>query len=119
MEQMVKTMGGSNGLLKTMASGKQSKGGMHPSQQAKMQSQMSKMLPPGMMEQMGGMSGMQKMMSQMTGGGGMPDMSALANMMGGGGMPDMSALANMMGGMGMGGSAPPAAAPSRVKPKRK
>lgn len=37
------------------------------------------------------------------GGGGMPDMSQLANMMGGmggGGMPDMSSLANMMGGMG-------------------
>ncbi|KAH6593814.1 hypothetical protein BASA50_007040 [Batrachochytrium salamandrivorans] len=102
MADMVKTMGGTKAMLGKMAGGNQ-RGGMHPSQMAKMQGQLSKMMPPGMMQQM------QQMMGRGGGAGGMPDMSALANMMGGGGdgaggMPDMSALANMMGGMGgMGG----------------
>jgi signal recognition particle subunit SRP54 len=98
MEQLVKTMGGNKGLLKTMAEGKQSRGGMHPNQKAKIQNQMSKLLPPGMLQQLGGVQGLQNMMQQMEGGaGGMPnmDMSAIANMMGGGGL---GALGNMMSG---------------------
>ncbi|KAJ8328387.1 Signal recognition particle [Batrachochytrium dendrobatidis] len=97
MAGMIKSIGGSKSMLNKMAAGNQ-RGGVHPNQMAKMQSQFSKMMPPGMMQQMMGRGGA----------GGMPDMSALAEMMGGmggeGGMPDMSALANMMGGMGgMGG----------------
>lgn len=55
------------------------------------------------------MAAMQKRLQSMggAGGGGMPDMSALAKMMGGGGgvgMPDMSSLMGMLGGGGAGGA---------------
>jgi signal recognition particle subunit SRP54 len=94
MSKMVKTMGGSKGLIKTMQNAQNTRGGMHPNQQAKMQSQMSKLLPPGMMEQLGGVSGLQSLMKQFDPKG---DMSALQGMMGG---LDMSALQGMMGGQG-------------------
>ena len=102
-----------------MQEGKQ-RGGLHPNQKAKMQNQLSKMMPPGMMnmmQQMGGLNGIQNMMQQMGGAGGMPDMSALQNMMGGlggGGMPDLSAL---MGGLG--GMPGPSAKGPKPKSKRK
>ncbi|KAI8916024.1 SRP54-type protein [Gorgonomyces haynaldii] len=110
MEKMIKTMGGQNGLLKTLQEGKQQRGGLHPNQKAKMQKQMQNLLPPGMMQQLGGMGGLQQMMQQM-GAGGMPDLSALQNMMGG--MPDMSGLANMLGGAPPG----PSKAPKKTKKK--
>ena len=79
MADMIKTMGGNKALLGKMAGGKQQRG--NPNQIAKMQSQMAKMMPPGMMQQLGGMGGIQNMMQQM---GGMADLGALAEMMGSG-----------------------------------
>lgn len=114
MEKMIKTIGGKNGLLQSMTDPKKSGNrSANPNQQAaQMQQAMQKMMPPGMMDQMGGFEGMQKMMQQMMGGkDGMPDMSALAGMMGGG-MPD---IASMMSGMGQ-KSQPTARS---IKPKKK
>ncbi|KAJ3103432.1 hypothetical protein HDU97_010178 [Phlyctochytrium planicorne] len=96
---VIKTMGGSKGLLSSMQKG----GKPNPQALGKMQEQVSKMLPPGMLQQMGGMGGMQNMMQQMMGSmGGMGGMGR-----GGGGMPDMGAMQQMMqqmmGGGGMGG----------------
>lgn len=51
---------------------------------AQLNQQMSKMIDPSVLKQMGGMSGLQNMMKQM-GGGGM-----------GGGPPDMAGLEQMM-----------------------
>jgi hypothetical protein len=47
---MVKKMGGSKGMLNQMKKNAAGRGGGNP------MGQMSKMLPPGMMEQMGGMN---------------------------------------------------------------
>lgn len=52
MEKMVKTMGGSKGLMKNMADGKKKN---NPKQQMKMQNQLRNIIPPGLMEQMGGL----------------------------------------------------------------
>ncbi|KAK9761146.1 Signal recognition particle [Basidiobolus ranarum] len=72
--QMVKKMGGNKGMLKNMGNmgaGMMDKNGqMNPSQMARMQQQMSKMMNPQMLQQMGGASGLQNMMRQFTGGGG-------------------------------------------------
>lgn len=58
--QMVKTMGGSKGLLSGLEKAK--KGGNPQDAMGKLQAGLGKMLPPGMLEQMGGMSGVQSMM---------------------------------------------------------
>ncbi|KAJ1962917.1 Signal recognition particle [Dispira parvispora] len=102
--QMFKKMGGNKGLLKGMNPAMLSKMGgmgsgrmpnMNPSQMAQMQQQMSRMLPPGMMQQMGGMGGLQNMVQQFMGGGG------------GGGMPNMQDMMKQFGGgfPGLGGGA--------------
>ncbi|KAI8850630.1 SRP54-type protein [Chytridium lagenaria] len=95
---VIKTMGGSKGLLNSLQKG----GKPNPHALGKMQEQMSKMLPPGMLQQMGGMGGMQNMMQQMMGG-----MGGMGRGGGGGGMPNMEGMQQMMqqmmGGGGMGG----------------
>ena len=48
---------------------------------AQLNQQMSKMIDPGVLKQMGGMSGLQNMMKQMGGAGGAPDMAAMEKMM--------------------------------------
>ncbi|TPX54923.1 hypothetical protein PhCBS80983_g05696 [Powellomyces hirtus] len=121
--EMVKSMGGNKGLLKSMQQGGGKPG--QPNKMAAMQNMMQKMMPPEMMQQMGGMGGMQNMMQQMMGamggggGGGGGDMGGLGNMMqqmmGGGGGGDMGGMANMMqqmmgGGGGGGGGAGPSGA---------
>ncbi|ORX99592.1 signal recognition particle protein [Basidiobolus meristosporus CBS 931.73] len=72
--QMVKKMGGNKGMLKNMGNmgaGMMDRNGqINPSQMAKMQQQMSKMMNPQMLKQMGGAAGIQNMMKQFTGGGG-------------------------------------------------
>ena len=60
---------------------------VNPSQMAQLNKQMSSMIDPGVLKQMGGMAGLQKMMAQMQGGGG-------------GGPPDMAGLEKMMKQMG-------------------
>ena len=55
---------------------------VNPSQMAQLNQQMSKMIDPSVLKQMGGMSGLQNMMKQMQGGGGAPpDMAGLEQMM--------------------------------------
>merc|ERR1712240_477895 len=78
--QVVKKMGGIKGLFKGGDMNKQ----VNPSQMAQLNQQMSKMIDPGVLKQMGGMSGLQNMMKQMQGGagpGGVPDMAQMENMM--------------------------------------
>ncbi|KAI8815430.1 signal recognition particle 54kDa [Cladochytrium replicatum] len=97
--EMVKKMGGSKGLLNTLGRGGAHGGpgrGMNPRDMARMQSQMQSMIPPQMLQQMGGMGGIQNMMQQMAGGG----LGNMANMLGGlGGLPGMG---GMPGGRGRG-----------------
>lgn len=78
---VVKKMGGIKGLFK---SGDVTKN-VNPAQMAKLNQQMAKMIDPRMLQQMGGMNGLQNMMRQLQQGG-------------------MSGLQNMMGGMGGGKS---------------
>merc|ERR1719186_564718 len=76
--QVVKKMGGIKGLFKGGDMNKQ----VNPSQMAQLNQQMSKMIDPSVLRQMGGMSGLQNMMKQMQGGGGAPpDMAGLEQMM--------------------------------------
>merc|ERR1719493_489955 len=76
--QVVKKMGGIKGLFKGGDMNKQ----VNPSQMAQLNQQMSKMIDPSVLKQMGGMSGLQNMMKQMQGGGGgPPDMAGLEQMM--------------------------------------
>ncbi|KAJ1557895.1 Signal recognition particle, partial [Cladochytrium tenue] len=65
--EMVKTMGGSKGLLRGL---ERSGGRPNPQQVGRLQEQFARMLPPGMLQQVGGLAGMQNMMQQMMGGGG-------------------------------------------------
>lgn len=62
--QMIKKMGGNNGLFKALgaaaAGGPSARG-----QKARLNQQLSSMLPPGMLNQMGGLGGMQDMMRQL------------------------------------------------------
>ncbi|XP_064393923.1 signal recognition particle subunit SRP54-like [Halichondria panicea] len=64
---MVKKMGGIKGLFK---GGDMTKN-VNPSQMAKLNSQVAKMIDPRVLQQMGGMGGLQNMMRQMQQGGGM------------------------------------------------
>ena len=82
MGGVFKSMGGKNGMLSAMAKGQQ--GGMNPAQMARnmnpnqmarMQQQMQQM-NPGLAQQMGGMD-IQKMMQQMSQGGGLGDLASL------------------------------------------
>jgi signal recognition particle subunit SRP54 len=77
---MIKQIGGPNGMMQNMEKGAK-KGGAGSNQNqmaAQMQNSMQQMMPPGMMEQMGGMGGLQGMMEQMGG------MGGLGSMFGGG-----------------------------------
>lgn len=94
--EMVKKMGGNKGLLKNMPSNPKN---INPAQMAKMHGAMTKMLPPDMLKQMGGMSGIQNMMKQMGGLGGLGGAGR------GGGMPDMAQMEKMMKNM-FGGKPP-------------
>ncbi|SAM03981.1 hypothetical protein [Absidia glauca] len=90
---MVKTMGGKNGLMNNLPTdpkkiNRNNRGQMQ--NMARAQQQMANMIPPGMLQQMGGMEGIQNMARSMFGGGGAGGR--------GGGMPDMSQLMKMMGG---------------------
>ena len=88
--QVVKKMGGIKGLFKggnmnqqvkivtrVNHSPNQTLLQVNPSQMAQLNQQMSKMIDPGVLKQMGGMSGLQNMMKQM----GAPDMAAMEKMM--------------------------------------
>lgn len=76
--QMVKKMGGIKGLFK---GGDMSKN-VNPSQMAKLNTQMAKMMDPRVLHQMGGMQGLQNMMRQFQSGAGgkMGNMGNMANM---------------------------------------
>lgn len=67
--QMIKKMGGNGGLLKTLSEGAASnpRAGARgaPNNMARLNQQLSSMVPPGMLQQMGGMGGLQDMMRQM------------------------------------------------------
>ncbi|CDH48672.1 signal recognition particle 54 kda protein [Lichtheimia corymbifera JMRC:FSU:9682] len=91
--QMVKTMGGKGGLLSNMPTDPRRANPNQMANMARMQQQMANMIPPEMLQQVGGMQGLQKMARQMGGmfGGG-------AGRGGGGGMPDMSQLMKAFGG---------------------
>ncbi|KAJ1674675.1 Signal recognition particle, partial [Spiromyces aspiralis] len=106
--QMVKKMGGNKGLFKNMnpdmlrqaGSAMGNPGAMHPGQLARMRQQMSRMINPQALQQMGGMSGIQNMMQQMMGGG-----SGSSSGGGGGGFGDMASMQEMMRTMMGGGGA--------------
>lgn len=88
---VVKKMGGPKGLMKTMMEGKKQPSmgrGQMPSksQMQQMQKKMSSFLPPGMLDQVGGMAGLQQMAQQMMQGG---DLSSLLGGMGPGMVPGM------------------------------
>lgn len=67
---IIKKMGGNKGLFKSLSG--DMNGRVHPNQMAKMQQQMSKMMDPNMLKQMGGMGGLQNFMRQFQGGMGGP-----------------------------------------------
>ncbi|CAO3652965.1 unnamed protein product [Mucor fragilis] len=92
--EMVKTMGGKNGLMQNMPTDPRKMNPNQMAQMGKMQQQMANMVPPQLLQQMGGMEGLQKMARQM---GGMFGRGGGAG--GAGGMPDM---AQMMKAMNMG-----------------
>eukprot|EP00123_Amoebidium_parasiticum_P018420 comp24197_c0_seq4/m.44421 comp24197_c0_seq4/g.44421 ORF comp24197_c0_seq4/g.44421 comp24197_c0_seq4/m.44421 type:complete len:524 (-) comp24197_c0_seq4:65-1636(-) len=93
MAQMVKKMGGKKGLFNQMKGMGDMNRKMTPQDMARMNQQMAKMVNPRMLQQMGGMGGLQNMMAQMQQGGGMGGMmEGLAEMMGmggGGALPGM------------------------------
>ncbi|KAH3845083.1 signal recognition particle 54 kDa protein [Dreissena polymorpha] len=77
--QMVKKMGGIKGLFK---GGDMSKN-VNPTQMAKLNTQMAKMMDPRVLHQMGGMQGLQNMMRQFQqGAGGKGGMGGMGNMFG-------------------------------------
>jgi len=61
--QMVKKMGGMKGLFKNTRGGDMSKN-VNPAQMAKLNQQVAKMIDPRVLQQMGGMGGLQNMMRQ-------------------------------------------------------
>lgn len=85
--QVVKKMGGIKGLFK----GGDFNKNVNPSQMAKLNQQMAKMIDPRVLQQMGGMNGLQSMMKQFqeNGGMGMPGAGGKGGMPGLGGMPGM------------------------------
>ncbi|KAJ2891008.1 Signal recognition particle, partial [Coemansia aciculifera] len=95
--QMVKKMGGPNGMLSKM----------NPAAMQQMAKNPGAAMNPNMLKQMGGMGGMQKMIQQMGGMSGVQDM--MKQMMGGGGGGGMGnmqeMMKQMMGGMGGAGGA--------------
>ncbi|KAI7870552.1 SRP54-type protein [Spinellus fusiger] len=104
--EMVKTMGGKGGLLNNLPTDPRKANPGQMASMAKMQQQMANMIPPQMMQQMGGMEGLQKMAKQMGnmfgGGGGFPGMGGAGRGRGrglgggGGGMPDMAQIMKAM-----------------------
>ncbi|EDV19625.1 signal recognition particle 54, partial [Trichoplax adhaerens] len=77
--QVVKKMGGIKGLFK----GGDMNKNVNPSQMAKLNQQMSRMIDPRVLQQMGGMPGIQNMMRQFQSSGGMGGLGGnLANLMG-------------------------------------
>ncbi|CAO3649228.1 unnamed protein product [Cunninghamella echinulata] len=91
--EMVKTMGGKNGLMNNLPTDPKKINKNNPRQMqnmARAQQQMMNMIPPQYLEQMGGMQGLQNLAKNMLGGGGgggrgrgqMPDMSQLMKMFG-------------------------------------
>ena len=91
--EMVKTMGGKNGLMQNMPTDPRKMNPQQMAQMGKMQQQMMNMVPPQLLQQMGGMEGLQKMARQMGG------MFGRGGPGGGGGMPNM---AEMMKAMNLG-----------------
>lgn len=73
---VVKKMGGMKGLFKTGDLVKN----VNPTQLAKLNQQMAKMIDPRVLHQMGGMSGLHNMMRQMGSTGNMGNMANMANM---------------------------------------
>lgn len=61
--QLVKKMGGNKGLFKSLSDASANPRA-NPSNLARMNQQLSSMVPPGMMQQMGGLGGLQNMMRQ-------------------------------------------------------
>ncbi|KAJ2809653.1 Signal recognition particle [Coemansia furcata] len=94
--QMVKKMGGPNGMLSKM----------NPAAMQQMAKNPAGAMNPNMLKQMGGMGGMQKMIQQMGGMSGVQDMMKQMMGGGGGGMGGMGGMqemmSQMMGGMGGG-----------------
>ncbi|KAL1936641.1 hypothetical protein VTP01DRAFT_775 [Rhizomucor pusillus] len=84
--QMVKTMGGKGGLLKNMPTDPRRANPNQMASMARLQQQMMNMIPPEVMNRMGGMEGIQRMARQFAGGrgGGMPDMQKMMSQMFGG-----------------------------------
>ncbi|CAO3607844.1 unnamed protein product [Cunninghamella blakesleeana] len=90
--EMVKTMGGKNGLMNNLPTDPKKINRNNPRQMqnlARAQQEMMNLIPPQLMNQMGGMEGLQQMAKNMMGGGGrgrgqMPDMSQLMKMFGSG-----------------------------------
>lgn len=68
--QVVKKMGGVKGLFGGGKGGMESQRNVNPVQMSKMQAQLSKAIDPRILNQMGGMNGLQNMMRQMQGAGG-------------------------------------------------
>ncbi|PVU94257.1 hypothetical protein BB561_002684 [Smittium simulii] len=104
--QIVKKMGGNKGLLKGLSPdlmnsmggmGGMDPSNMSPSQLARMQQQMSKMMPPQMMQSLNSGGGIQQMMKQFMGG--MGGMGGMGDMGGMGGMGDMGAMQDMFSKM--------------------
>lgn len=84
-------MGGKKGLLKNMPKDPRRVNPQQMANMARMQQQMANMIPPEMLQQVGGMAGLQKMARQMSGmfggggrGGGMPDLQQMMRAFGGG-----------------------------------
>ncbi|KAI8991897.1 hypothetical protein BDF20DRAFT_904297 [Mycotypha africana] len=90
---MVKTMGGKDGLMQNMPKDPRKMNPKQMQQMGQMQQKMMNMIPPQLLHQMGGMEGIQKMAKQMGG------MFGRGGGPGGGGMPNM---AEMMKAMNMG-----------------
>jgi len=86
--QLVKKMGGMKNLFSDKPNAK-----VNPRQMQEVNMQMAKMMDPRILQQMGGLAGVQNMMAQFQNGGagGMP------------GMPGMGDLSALMGGAGRGG----------------
>jgi signal recognition particle subunit SRP54 len=63
--QFVKKMGGNKGLFKTLSGGDSGPSRSNHGNMARLNQQLSSMVPPGMLQQLGGVGGLQNMMRQM------------------------------------------------------